>query len=138
MFSEEFGSNDTLQEISILSDALQPRQQSIVALLCDDREIDEYTRDFSGQRLSKHVPAATNRRATTEVVLETGCFCVFHTEELQGRHLGRQSRLIVYTEVCGERTSALQAEESPLLKSVTRKCLLETLQAGEDLACSDL
>jgi hypothetical protein len=26
-----------------------------------------------------------------------------------------------------------QAQESPLLKSVTRKCLVKTLQAGEDL-----
>jgi hypothetical protein len=27
-------------------------------LLCDDREIGEYTTDVSGQRLSKHVPVA--------------------------------------------------------------------------------
>jgi hypothetical protein len=31
-----------------------------------------------------------------------------------------------------------EAEESPLLKSITRKCLVKTLQAGEGLVCSDL
>jgi hypothetical protein len=42
------------------------------------------------------------------------------------------------TGVCEEGTGAREAEESPLLKSVTRKRLVKTLQAGEDLACSDL
>jgi hypothetical protein len=31
-----------------------------------------------------------------------------------------------------------EAEESPLLEAVTRKLLVKTLQAGEDLECSDL
>jgi hypothetical protein len=31
-----------------------------------------------------------------------------------------------------------EAEESPLLEAVTRKRLVKTLKAGEDLACSDL
>jgi hypothetical protein len=35
-------------------------------------------------------------------------------------------------------TWAREAEECPLLTSVTRKRLLKTLQAGEKLACSDL
>jgi hypothetical protein len=39
-------------------------------LLCDYREIGEYTRDVSRQRLGKHFPAATNRRATIDVLLE--------------------------------------------------------------------
>jgi hypothetical protein len=30
-----------------------------------------------------------------------------------------------------------EAEETPLLRSVTRKRLVKTLQAGEDLACGD-
>jgi hypothetical protein len=30
-----------------------------------------------------------------------------------------------------------EAEESPLLEAVARERLLETLQAGEGLACSD-
>jgi hypothetical protein len=30
------------------------------------------------------------------------------------------------------------AEESPLLGAVTKQRLVKTLQAGEDLACSDL
>jgi hypothetical protein len=31
-----------------------------------------------------------------------------------------------------------EAEESPLLKSLTTKRLVKTLQAGEDFACKDL
>jgi hypothetical protein len=34
--------------------------------LCNDREMGGYTRAVSGQRLSKHVPAATDTKATTE------------------------------------------------------------------------
>jgi hypothetical protein len=51
-------------------------------LLCDDCEIGEYTRDVSRQRFCKHFPAATNRRTTIEVLLETGCFYVVRAEEL--------------------------------------------------------
>jgi hypothetical protein len=42
----------------------------------------KYTRAVSGQRLGKHVPATTNRRATMEVLLETECFYVVRAEEL--------------------------------------------------------
>jgi hypothetical protein len=31
-----------------------------------------------------------------------------------------------------------EAEESPLLRAVTKQRLVKTLQVGEDLACSDL
>jgi hypothetical protein len=31
-----------------------------------------------------------------------------------------------------------EAEESPLLRAVTKQRLVKTLQAGEDVACSDL
>jgi hypothetical protein len=31
-----------------------------------------------------------------------------------------------------------EAEESPLLRAATKQQLMKTLQAGEDLACSDL
>jgi hypothetical protein len=31
-----------------------------------------------------------------------------------------------------------EAEESPLLRTVSKQRLVKTLQAGEDLACSDL
>jgi hypothetical protein len=41
-----------------------------------------YTRAVPGQRLGKHVPAAINRRATIEVLLETGCFYVVPAEKL--------------------------------------------------------
>jgi hypothetical protein len=40
-------------------------------LLRNDREISKYTRTVSRQQLGKQVPAATNRRATIEVLLET-------------------------------------------------------------------
>jgi hypothetical protein len=51
-------------------------------LLCDDRDTDEYPRDVSKQRLSRHVPAATNRRPKIQVLLETGYFYVVRAEEL--------------------------------------------------------
>jgi hypothetical protein len=35
-------------------------------LLCNDREIGGYTRAVSGQRLGKHVPTATDTKATRE------------------------------------------------------------------------
>jgi hypothetical protein len=42
------------------------------------------------------------------------------------------------TGVCKERTSGREAEECQLLKSVTTKRPVKTLQTGEDLGCSDL
>jgi hypothetical protein len=51
-------------------------------LLCDEREMVEDTRDVSRQRLGKHVPTATNRRATMEVLLEYGCFYVVRAKDL--------------------------------------------------------
>jgi hypothetical protein len=56
--------------------------EPVESLLCNDREMGEYTRAVSGQRLGKHIPAATNRRATIETLLETGCFYVVRAEEL--------------------------------------------------------
>jgi hypothetical protein len=44
----------------------------------------------------------------------------------------------VYMGVCEVRTWAHEAEESPLLEAIARKCLMKTLQAGEDLVCGDL
>jgi hypothetical protein len=38
--------------------------------------------DVSTQRLGKHIPAATNRRATIDVLLETGYFYVVRAEGL--------------------------------------------------------
>jgi hypothetical protein len=40
--------------------------------------------------------------------------------------------------VCVDGTWAREAEESPLLETVTRKRLVKILHAGENLACSDL
>jgi hypothetical protein len=39
---------------------------------------------------------------------------------------------------CEDKTWAREAEESPLLEAVARERLLETLQAGKELACTDL
>jgi hypothetical protein len=54
----------------------------VESLLFNDREMGGYTKAVSGQRLSKHVPAVTNRRTTIEVLLETGRFYVIRAEEL--------------------------------------------------------
>jgi hypothetical protein len=43
---------------------------------------DSVTATFSGQRLGKHVLAATNTHATIELLLETGCFYVVCVEML--------------------------------------------------------
>jgi hypothetical protein len=56
--------------------------QRIEPLLCNDRETGGYISAVSGQRLSKHVPAAKNRRATIEEHLEEGRFYVVPAEEL--------------------------------------------------------
>jgi hypothetical protein len=40
------------------------------------------------------------------------------------------------TEVCEERTSAREAEDSPLLEAVARKQLVRTQQSGKGLACT--
>jgi hypothetical protein len=41
-------------------------------LLCNDREMGGYTSAVSGQRLSKHVPAATDMNATIELYFLLG------------------------------------------------------------------
>jgi hypothetical protein len=43
---------------------------------------DSVTTTVSGQWLGKHVTAATNTRATIELLLETGCFYVVRAEML--------------------------------------------------------
>jgi hypothetical protein len=48
-----------------------------------------------------------------------------------------QLRVEFCTGGCEDRTLTREAEEFPLLEAIARQ-LLETLQAGEDLACSDL
>jgi hypothetical protein len=88
-------------------------------------------RDVSRQRLGKHIPVATNRRATMEVLLETGCFYVVRAEELSWRLLWRPSEFC--TGGYEERTWAREAEESPLLEAVVRERLVKTQQAGKGL-----
>jgi hypothetical protein len=55
--------------------------QRAAPLLWHDRGVGEYTRAVSRQRQVKHIPAVINRGATTEVMLETGCFYAVRAEE---------------------------------------------------------
>jgi hypothetical protein len=77
-----------------------------------------YTRAISEQRLGKHVPRATCRRAKIEVLLETGCFYeyVVRAEKLQGRELMRPSRFCTGVEPGGRGIAIVEA--------VTRKRLV--------------
>lgn len=42
-------------------------------LLCNDGEMDGYTRAVSGQWVCKQIPSETNTYATIEVLLDTSC-----------------------------------------------------------------
>jgi hypothetical protein len=55
-------------------------------LLYNDREMGGYTIAVSGQWFGIHVPTVGDRRATTEILLEAGCFCVVRTEMLRERN----------------------------------------------------
>jgi hypothetical protein len=46
--------------------------QCVEPLLCNNREMEGYTRAVLGQRIRKHVPTATNRRVTMEVFFGNG------------------------------------------------------------------
>jgi hypothetical protein len=69
-----------------------------------------------------------------EVLLKVGCFYVARAEELYGIHLDRPNQFCMG--VCEERTWVHEAEKSTLLKSITNKYLVKTLQAREDLVCA--
>jgi hypothetical protein len=45
-------------------------------LLCNDREMDGYTRAISEQGLGKHVPTTTDTNATMVQQQRNGVFCV--------------------------------------------------------------
>jgi hypothetical protein len=47
----------------------------------------------------------------------------------------RYSSVVGYLPEGGDMST--EAEESPVLRAVTRQKLVKTLQAGEDLVCSD-
>jgi hypothetical protein len=49
--------------------------QRVEPLLCNDSEISKYTIAFSRQRLGKHVPAATDTKATILRKQRNGVFC---------------------------------------------------------------
>jgi hypothetical protein len=91
-------------------------------LLCNDREMGGYTRPVSGQRLSKHVPAATdtnanNRRAVFSMWSVPRCY----------KHGSRLVYSQFCTGVCEERTWGREAEESPLLEAIARKRPVKTM-----------
>jgi hypothetical protein len=48
---------------------------SVEPLLCNDREMGLYARAVSGQRLGKHVPTATDTKATMVQQQRNGMFC---------------------------------------------------------------
>jgi hypothetical protein len=64
-----------LQIMIILSNIMK----RVEPLLCNDRDINKYTRTVSRQRLVKHFSAATVKHATIEVLLET----VFYIRSVQ-------------------------------------------------------
>jgi hypothetical protein len=86
------------------------------------------TRAVYGQRLGKHVPAATDTKTTAEEL----CFVFGPCRDVIN------SRLIVSSQfcigVCKERTSGCKAEESPLLVAVARERLVKRQQAGKGLS----
>jgi hypothetical protein len=75
--------------------------------------------------LSKRIPTAMNRCATMEVLLkEWVCFYMICAEMLQGR--GKVKAWSVVGWWPARNGMSAEAEESPLIKSVTRKHLVKT------------
>jgi hypothetical protein len=118
-----------------------------------------YTMVVSGERLGKHVPAATDTNATMVQQQKNRIFCGSRRADLsanESRHNNRRAVFLMWSEprcykqgtrlqlsqsctiVCKDRTWAREAEESPLLEAVVRERLVKTVQAGEDLACNNL
>jgi hypothetical protein len=58
------------------------------------------------------------------------CFYIFHAKDLSWSQMGRPSEFctVMYVEMTWKR----EAEESTLLKFVTRQRLVKTLQIGEN------
>jgi hypothetical protein len=99
----------------------------------------------SWQRLGKHVPMATDMLATIEVLLEM----VFSAESMHGCYKEDNwgNQVCSVREAVKERDSwkkvgrdppfredlSVEAEESSLLKAVTREQLVKTQQAGKGL-----
>jgi hypothetical protein len=74
-----------------------------------------YTRAVSGQRLGKHIPAATNQHATIQVLLGVSMWSMSRSykEDTWGDQV-----CSVWESV--KRTRGREAEESPLLEAVAR------------------
>jgi hypothetical protein len=121
--------------------------------LQDRRTNNGVMQPVSRQRIGKHIPAATNIHSTLELLLET----VFSTRFMQRGYKGdnwgnpvswelssarEAEERWCYSSVVGyspdSNSVSAEAEESPLLRAVTKQWLVKTMQAGEDLACSDL
>jgi hypothetical protein len=108
----------------------------------------KYTRALSGQQLSKHVPVKQTQHlllGSRFLVIQqldynngSGAFSMW---SMPKGYKGKGARLQLSRfcmEVCEERTSVHEAEESPLLEAAARKRLVKTQQDGKDLPCSDL
>jgi hypothetical protein len=76
----------------------------------------------SGQELVKHVPVATDKKAT----IEERCFLRRPSREVITRTAGAISSVEFFTGGCEDRTSGREAKESPLLEAVARERLVKT------------
>jgi hypothetical protein len=81
---------------------------------------------FSGKWLSNHVPGAMDANAT----IEERCFlCDPCRDVIRNEQSSVDSEFSSVREVCEDRSSAREAEKSPLLKAFTRERLMKTQQA---------
>jgi hypothetical protein len=88
------------------------------------------TMAVSGQRLGKHVNAATDTKATKEQEY----FLCGPCREVITRAVGVMSSAKFCMGGCENRTLARDAEESPLLEAIAREQLVRTQQARKGLA----
>jgi hypothetical protein len=77
---------------------------------------------FSGQQLGKHVPAATDTNST----IEERCFLCGLCRDVIARTVGAMSSVVAYTPDSNEVSA--EAEESPLLRVVTKQRLGKTIK----------
>jgi hypothetical protein len=90
------------------------------------------TAAVSGQCLGKHVPVATN----TNAAIEEWCILCGFCQDIITRAAGAVSSVMGY--LLDSNDMSTEAKESPLLRAVTKQCVVKTVQAREDLMCTDL
>jgi hypothetical protein len=106
-------------------------------LLCNDCDIGKYTRPVSRQQLSKHIPVARQQILNNATSWTTTVQELFSTRSVPRGYKRDEVWSLVDSKfcmgVCEERTSACEAEESPLLEAIAREQLVKTQQAGKGL-----